>query len=56
MAFESLKKQLFGHLHDVLRKQLFENAEAFEEPKPKSVFPKLLQNSVTIEPPSENMG
>ncbi|KAF8405746.1 hypothetical protein HHK36_007823 [Tetracentron sinense] len=30
MAFESLKKQLFGHLHDVIRKQLFENAESFE--------------------------
>ncbi|KAK1437437.1 hypothetical protein QVD17_03228 [Tagetes erecta] len=24
LAFESLKKELFGHLHDVLRKQLFE--------------------------------
>ncbi|RZC80879.1 hypothetical protein C5167_043454 [Papaver somniferum] len=56
MAFESLKKQLFGHLHDVLRKQLFENAEAFEESKLKSTFPKLLQNGVAVEPPSENMG
>lgn len=27
MAFESLKKELFGHLHDVLRKQLFGKAE-----------------------------
>lgn len=27
-AFESLKKQLFGRLHGVLRKQLFENAES----------------------------
>ncbi|OAY31516.1 arogenate dehydrogenase 1, chloroplastic [Manihot esculenta] len=27
LAFESLKKQLFGQLHGVLRKQLFENAE-----------------------------
>ncbi|MCL7037754.1 hypothetical protein MKW94_030777 [Papaver nudicaule] len=26
MAFKSLKKQLFGHSHDILRKQLFENA------------------------------
>lgn len=25
MAFDSLKKQLFGQLHDILRKQLFEN-------------------------------
>ncbi|KAI3925743.1 hypothetical protein MKX01_003302 [Papaver californicum] len=31
MAFESLKKQLFGHIHVVLRKKLFKNAEAFEE-------------------------
>lgn len=27
LAFESLRKQLFGRLHDVLRKQLFVNAE-----------------------------
>ncbi|KDP30222.1 hypothetical protein JCGZ_17004 [Jatropha curcas] len=27
LAFESLKKQLFGQLHGVLRKQLFENSE-----------------------------
>ncbi|KAF4378338.1 hypothetical protein G4B88_025831 [Cannabis sativa] len=27
LAFESLKKQLFGRLHGVLRRQLFENAE-----------------------------
>ncbi|MCL7029803.1 hypothetical protein MKW94_005606 [Papaver nudicaule] len=32
MAFESLKKQLFGHLHSIIRKQLFENVEGFEEP------------------------
>lgn len=29
-SFESLKKQLFGRLHGVLRKQLFENAEQFQ--------------------------
>ncbi|KAI3935143.1 hypothetical protein MKX01_031410 [Papaver californicum] len=57
MAFESLKKQLFGHLHDILRKQLFENAEGFEESNNlKPVFPKLLQNGDAVEPPSENMG
>ncbi|XP_022938157.1 arogenate dehydrogenase 1, chloroplastic-like isoform X1 [Cucurbita moschata] len=27
LAFEALKKQLFGRLHDVLRKQLFENTD-----------------------------
>ncbi|OVA05858.1 Prephenate dehydrogenase [Macleaya cordata] len=55
MAFESLKKQLFGHLHDVLRKQLFENAEALEVTEQKPVLPKLLQNGVTVEPPTETM-
>ncbi|XP_065848826.1 arogenate dehydrogenase 1, chloroplastic [Euphorbia lathyris] len=30
-AFECLKKQLFGHLHDILRKQLFEIENAQEE-------------------------
>ncbi|KAG6662560.1 hypothetical protein CIPAW_03G251100 [Carya illinoinensis] len=29
-SFESLKKQLFGRLHGVLRKQLFENAEKLQ--------------------------
>ncbi|GLT58960.1 hypothetical protein SLA2020_318130 [Shorea laevis] len=30
LAFESLRKQLFGSLHGVLRKQLFRNAEKLE--------------------------
>ncbi|XP_043692892.1 arogenate dehydrogenase 2, chloroplastic-like [Telopea speciosissima] len=30
MAFESVKKQLFGHFHDKLREQLFEKAEDLE--------------------------
>ncbi|KAI3724992.1 hypothetical protein L1987_64762 [Smallanthus sonchifolius] len=29
LAFESLKKELFGHLHEVLRKQLFGKRERF---------------------------
>ncbi|XP_042477112.1 arogenate dehydrogenase 2, chloroplastic-like [Macadamia integrifolia] len=33
MAFESVKKQLFGRLHDILRMQLFENAEDLEAPQ-----------------------
>ncbi|XP_004303105.1 PREDICTED: arogenate dehydrogenase 1, chloroplastic-like [Fragaria vesca subsp. vesca] len=27
LAFNTLKKQLFGHLHDIVRKQLFDSAE-----------------------------
>ncbi|MCL7048321.1 hypothetical protein MKW94_009958 [Papaver nudicaule] len=45
MAFESLKKQLFGHSHDILRKQLFENVgdiEAYNQLKP--VILEILQN------------
>ncbi|KAI3891356.1 hypothetical protein MKX03_031452 [Papaver bracteatum] len=58
MAFESLKKQLFGHLHEIIRKQLFENAEGFEESNNlKPVSPKLLQNGGdAVEPPSEIIG
>ncbi|XP_051152545.1 arogenate dehydrogenase 2, chloroplastic-like [Andrographis paniculata] len=35
LAFEALKKELFGHLHEVLRKQLFGKAEegGFRRPK-----------------------
>ncbi|XP_043711575.1 arogenate dehydrogenase 2, chloroplastic-like [Telopea speciosissima] len=33
MAFESVKKQLFGRLHDILRKQMFENDEDLEAPQ-----------------------
>ncbi|XP_008228675.1 PREDICTED: arogenate dehydrogenase 2, chloroplastic [Prunus mume] len=33
MAFEALKKELFGHLQEVCRKQLFGTAEAVEIPR-----------------------
>ncbi|GMJ07538.1 hypothetical protein like AT5G34930 [Hibiscus trionum] len=36
-AFESLKKQLFGRLHGVLRKELFENSEKLKVLQEKSV-------------------
>ncbi|XWS72999.1 hypothetical protein CRYUN_Cryun02cG0088200 [Craigia yunnanensis] len=36
-AFKSLKKQLFGRLHGVLRKELFENSEKFGVLQEKSV-------------------
>lgn len=38
-SFESLKKQLFGRLHGVLRKQLFENAEKFQVSWEKHMLP-----------------
>ena len=47
-SFESLKKQLFGRLHGVLRKQLFENAETFQVLLEKRMFPKLSQNSAPL--------
>ncbi|XP_010250266.1 PREDICTED: arogenate dehydrogenase 2, chloroplastic-like [Nelumbo nucifera] len=50
MAFESLKKQLFGHLHDVLRNQLFENAEGLDAPEDKQIFTKLLPNGTAVKP------
>ncbi|KAK2644878.1 hypothetical protein Ddye_020073 [Dipteronia dyeriana] len=43
MAFESLKKQLIGRLHGVLRKQLFENTEKFPVPRKQPLVPKLSQ-------------
>ncbi|GMI65765.1 hypothetical protein like AT5G34930 [Hibiscus trionum] len=36
-AFESLKKKLFGRLHGVLRKELFENSEKLKVLQEKSV-------------------
>ncbi|GMI78258.1 hypothetical protein HRI_001495100 [Hibiscus trionum] len=36
-AFESLKKKLFGSLHGVLRKELFENSEKLKALQEKSV-------------------
>ncbi|KAI3874878.1 hypothetical protein MKW98_019451 [Papaver atlanticum] len=41
MAFESLKRKSYRHLHEILGKQLFKNAEGFEE---------------SDKPPSENIG
>ncbi|KAI3941312.1 hypothetical protein MKW92_037945 [Papaver armeniacum] len=43
MAFESLKRKSYRHLHEILGKQLFKNAEGLEE-------------SDKLKPPSENMG
>lgn len=45
LAFESLKRQLIGRLHRVLRNQLFENAKAYPVLSEKPVPSKLSQNS-----------
>ncbi|VFQ83423.1 unnamed protein product [Cuscuta campestris] len=49
-AFESLKKELFGHLHDKLRKQLFRKAE--EETGERVVLSKLPKNGFYALPSS----
>lgn len=52
LAFESLKKQLFGRLHGVLRKQLFKEANHFQNLLPSSS--ESSQNSEMSESPSQN--
>ncbi|KAK4391547.1 Arogenate dehydrogenase 2, chloroplastic [Sesamum angolense] len=49
LAFEALKKELFGHLHEVLRKQLFGKAEegGFRRP----MLAKLPKNGTPLLPP-----
>lgn len=47
LAFESLKKQLFGRLHGILRKQLFESAEESQLLKEEPLVSKVSQNSAT---------
>ncbi|KAL5758410.1 hypothetical protein ACOSP7_021021 [Xanthoceras sorbifolium] len=51
MAFEAIKKELFGRLHQVYRKQLFGNSE--DESTLRSVQ-KLLPNGAPGEPPKES--
>lgn len=62
MAFESLKKELFGNLHQIYREQLFGDAEqeAIQARKLESryVAPKLLHNGASppgSETPSQNI-
>lgn len=52
-SFESLKKQLFGRLHGVLRKQLFENTEKSQVLSEKRMLPKLSQSSAVLASSSE---
>lgn len=44
LAFESLKKQLFGRLHGVYRKQLFEKDEIYALPK-RPLLPEMSEDS-----------
>ncbi|PQP97404.1 arogenate dehydrogenase 1 chloroplastic [Prunus yedoensis var. nudiflora] len=53
MAFESLKKQLFGRLHGVLRKQLFENADKSQVMQEQALLPKPSQNESALTPSLE---
>ncbi|KAG5594057.1 hypothetical protein H5410_035289 [Solanum commersonii] len=51
LAFEALKKELFGHLHDLLRKQLFGKAE---EAGQRRVLTKLPRNGYALPAPSSD--
>ncbi|KAK2651713.1 hypothetical protein Ddye_011569 [Dipteronia dyeriana] len=52
MAFEAIKKDLFGQLHQVYRKQLFGNSE--EEKRTLRSVQKFLPNGAHVEPPKES--
>ncbi|KAL0403848.1 UNVERIFIED_CONTAM: Arogenate dehydrogenase 2, chloroplastic [Sesamum radiatum] len=58
LAFEALKKELFGHLHEILRKQLFGKAEEGGLRGP--LLEKLPKNGAPLLPPGtpqmENVG
>ncbi|KAI4335650.1 hypothetical protein L6164_014281 [Bauhinia variegata] len=45
LAFESLKKQLFGRLHGIYRKQLFENAEHVHTLPERPMLPEISESS-----------
>ncbi|KDP37046.1 hypothetical protein JCGZ_06102 [Jatropha curcas] len=52
MAFEAIKKELFGKLHQVYRRQLFGTAESLgQQPR----MQKLLHNGAPLEPHSDAM-
>lgn len=55
LSFESLKKQLLGRVHRVLRKQLFENAETLPDMREKPTAPKLSQNGTADESSLESV-
>ncbi|KAL5547730.1 hypothetical protein UlMin_002961 [Ulmus minor] len=53
LAFESLKKQLFGRLHDVLRKQLFEKADVPQVSLERPLLRMLSENGSRVATSSE---
>ncbi|KAK9268753.1 hypothetical protein L1049_000514 [Liquidambar formosana] len=55
LAFESLKKQLFGQLHGIIRKQLFENSENFRVSQDRPMLPNLHKNGAALASPSETL-
>ncbi|XP_058073444.1 arogenate dehydrogenase 2, chloroplastic-like [Magnolia sinica] len=48
MAFDALKKQLFGQLHDILRKQLFDSNEGLDATSPTKTKPKASSIAETL--------
>ncbi|KAL5547731.1 hypothetical protein UlMin_002962 [Ulmus minor] len=55
LAFEALKKLLFGRLHDVARKQLFGNAERLQVSREDYALPKQGQNGTALASQSKAM-
>lgn len=53
LAFERLKKQLFGRLHGVLRKQLFENGDISQVMKEQHLLPNPSENESALTPSLE---
>ncbi|CAN6449905.1 unnamed protein product [Victoria cruziana] len=49
MAFDSLKKELFGHLHDILRRQIFDGEMGKLDGFPKKMVPALPENGYANE-------
>ncbi|XP_031478773.1 arogenate dehydrogenase 2, chloroplastic-like [Nymphaea colorata] len=49
VAFDSLKKELFGHLHDILRRQIFDGDMGKLDGFPKKMVPALPENGYAKE-------
>ncbi|XP_034696075.1 arogenate dehydrogenase 2, chloroplastic-like [Vitis riparia] len=55
MAFESIKKEIFGYMHRLYRKQLFEDEGGLGVSKDKKVGQKLLYGGSALELPSDTL-
>lgn len=55
MAFESIKKEIFGYMHRLYRKQLFEDEGGLGVSKDKKVGQKLLHGGSALELPSDTL-